>query len=230
MRLKRSALNKKFFPKIRRQTLKETFSSWVRFYCWNRGHREAFELKYEVLKRKLDVERQFKKQLSKEPEKKEDDTFATAIQRHRDRPVECKRCHTFYLESQNTSISCHYHPETFSIACPRSCTNPGLSEVCIAHKKRRWTCCDSGDHKADGCARRYHCPVDSDPVYDAVMEKVVERDRDMLDTLNTKLSAANEENWVRRAMDMKRAQVVAVEKELGDARATAERFKNLKFD
>jgi len=62
------------------------------------------------------------------------------------------------------------------------------------------------------------------------MEKVVERDRDMLDTLNTKLSAANEENWVRRAMDMKRAQVVAVEKELGDARATAERFKNLKFD
>jgi hypothetical protein len=227
LRMKRSALNKKFFPKMRRETLSSSFSSWVRFFYWNRGHREAFEMKYEVIKRKLDIERQFKQQLTKEAVH-EEDGHVTALQKHKDRSVECKQCHNFYLESQNTSISCHYHSGTFSVACPKSCTNPGLSAVCIAHKKRRWTCCDSGDQKIIGCARRYHVPVDSDPIYDAVMAKVVERDSEVVNDLESKLAVANDEKWVRRALDMKRKQVADVEKELQAARDTAERFKTLR--
>jgi hypothetical protein len=239
MRTKRSALNQKFFPRLRRATLSESFSSWVRFHWWNRGHREAFEMKYEVLKRKLDVERQFKQQLQTEKERAQQlqqqqgqgkgGDVVTAIQRHRDRAVECKLCHSFYLESQNTSLACYYHSGSFSIACPKSCTNPGLSPVCIAHRKRRWTCCDSGDPKATGCARKYHVPVESDPVYDAVMEKIVARDEAMVEELNGKLAVASEEGWVRRARELKRGQVAKIEKEIGTARATAERYHNLKF-
>ena len=227
LRMKRSALNKKFFPKMRLATLSSNFRSWVRFFYWNRGHREAFEMKYEVLKRKLDIERQFRQQMSKEAPSKEK-SHTTAIQLHRDRSVECQQCHNFYLESQNTSISCHYHSGTFSVACPKSCTNPGLSPVCIAHKKRRWTCCDSGNHKVIGCARRYHVPVESDPIYDEVMAKIVERDHELVSELDSKLTVAKEEQWVRRAMDLKRKQVADVEAELQAARDTAARYKDLK--
>jgi hypothetical protein len=246
MRTKRSALNQQFFPRLRRATLFASFSSWVRFHWWNRGHREAFEMKYEVLKRKLDLERQFKQQLQtdKERERERDrqreqqqqggggggvGEVVTAIQRHRDRAVECQLCHSFYLESQNTSLACYYHSGSFSIACPKSCTNPGISPVCIAHRKRRWTCCDSGDPKATGCARKYHVPVASDPVYDAVMEKIVARDEAMVEELNGKLAVASEEGWVRKARELKRGQVAKIEKEIGTARATAERYRNLKF-
>jgi hypothetical protein len=236
MRTKRSALNKKFFRRLRRSTLAEAFGGWVRFHWWNRGHREAFQMKYEVLKRKLDLDRQFKQQLQTETERKKkkqeeeaEHGTATAIQRHRDRAVECKLCHSFYLESQNTSLSCLYHFGSFSIACPKSCTNPGLSPVCIAHRKRRWTCCDTGDPNAIGCGRKYHVPVASDPVYDAVMEKIVARDEAMLEDLNGKLAVATEEGWVQRARELKRGQVAKIEKEIGTARATAERFHTLKF-
>jgi hypothetical protein len=232
MRMKRSAMNKKIFPKMRRETLLNSFTGWVRFFYWNRGHKEAFAMKYEVLKRKIDLERQFRQQLRPDHpdnQKSEQESFSTIIQRHRDRTIECKCCHMFYLESQNTSISCLYHFGTFSIACPQSCSNPGLNPVCIAHRKRRWTCCDSGDHKAIGCARRYHTPPDSDPVYDLVMKKIGERDSEMMEELNSKLSAAEEENWLRRAKDVKRMQVAVVEKEIGTARATAERYHKLKL-
>ncbi len=191
-------------------------------------------MKYEILKRKLDLERQFKQQLvgpekNEGQEKKLNEDIVTAVQRHRDRAVECKNCHSFYLESQNTSISCYYHFGSYSIACPKSCTNPGLSAVCIAHRKRRWTCCDSGDPKATGCARKYHIPLDSDPIYDAVMEKIVARDQAMVEELNEKLQVATEEGWIKKARDLKRGQVASIEKEIGTARSTAERYHNLKF-
>lgn len=239
MRTKRSALNKKFFPRMRKTTLFDSFTSWVRFYWWNRGHREAFEMKYEILKHKLDIERKYKKQLQTESEKieqekiekeeKKSEDIVTAIQKHRDRAVECKFCHLFYLESQNTSISCYYHFGTFSIACPKSCTNPGLSPVCIAHRKRRWTCCDSGDHNAIGCARKYHVPVDSDPIYDDVMNLIIQRDIGIVNELNEKLQKADDEEWIKKARDLKRGQVASIEKEIHIARSTAERFHNLKF-
>jgi hypothetical protein len=71
-------------------------------------------------------------------------------------------------------------------------------------------------------------PVDSDPIYDAVMAKVVERDSEVVNDLESKLAVANDEKWVRRALDMKRKQVADVEKELQAARDTAERFKTLR--
>lgn len=64
MRMKRSVLNQSFFPKHRIQTLRARFQGWVRYFYWNQGHKEAFTLKYEVIKRQRDLDRQFAAQLT----------------------------------------------------------------------------------------------------------------------------------------------------------------------
>ena len=229
MRTRRSVLNRTLFANSRAQTLRERFSSWVRFFYWNRGHREAFELKYEVLKRKLDIERQFKQQMLKNAPEEKEQPFATAMQMHKDRLIECSRCHLLYLDSQNSSMSCHYHSGEFKISCPRHCKDPGHSAVCIAHKKRRWTCCDSGNANVDGCSRKYHIPQDSDPVYDEVMRKLDERDGDMINDLNEKLEIAKEDDWVKKSLDMTRKRVMDTEDVVADGREKVERFKTMIF-
>jgi len=173
MRMRRSFLNEKLFPKNRRNVvclwilnngidylfdsfyyrslflqLKEKFGGWVRYFLWNRGNKEAFELKYELIKRQLDIDRQFKEQLklsnSKPSPTKElqasgkgKGTIHTLMERHKERTIQCKHCLKLYIESQNTSISCEYHPKSFILACPKYCPNPGLTAVCSAHRMRR---------------------------------------------------------------------------------------------
>ena len=229
MRTRRSVLNKTLFPLSRVQTLRDRFNSWVRFYCWNRGHREAFDLKYEVLKRKLDIERQFKQQLKKDTTEEKEQPFATAMQMHKDRLVECKNCHLMYLDSQNSSMSCHYHAGEFKISCPKHCKDPGHSSVCIAHKKRRWTCCDSGNANADGCTRKYHIPQDSDPVYDEIMRKLNERDGDLINNLNEKLEKAREGDWISKSLDLTRKRVTEAQEIVADGREKVERYKKMIF-
>jgi hypothetical protein len=120
VRMKRSVLNINFFPKHRMNTLKSTFQSWVRFFLWNRGHKDAYQLKYEILKRKLDIHAQFKQQLqytrddkkSTKSDQNEDqkDEIPTIMHRSRQHPVLCKQCRTYYLEGTNNSTACRYHP------------------------------------------------------------------------------------------------------------------------
>jgi hypothetical protein len=235
LRTKRSKLNEKFFPLNRKEVLRERFSSWVRFYYWNRGHKEAFQLKYEILKTKMDLERMFKKQLVDKKSNKDaivensDSSTFTAMQLHGIRPVQCQVCKLHYLESQNNSLSCKYHSGEFKIACPKSCTNPGLSPVCIAHKKQRWICCDVGDPNAIGCARRQHIPKDSDPVYDSVMKLVIERDRDEVEELDGKLVVAHKNNWISKSLDIKRTQVFNIVDDLELGRSKAAKFDQMKI-
>lgn len=234
MRMRRSLLNKKFFPLHRRRTLSETFGGWLRFFLWNRGHREAFEMKFEVLKRQLDIDRQFKEQLqsnkaTRDSKQASKDSFKTTIQRHKDRPVQCKLCLTFYLDGQNNSTSCAFHPNPYGVYCPRTCANPGLSALCSAHKLRRWKCCDQTKPNAAGCSRRYHLPPDSDPVYDKILERVNERDREHTAKIDDRLAKARRENWKGVVYTLGMGQVHAIEDETALDRAAAERFKDLKF-
>jgi hypothetical protein len=258
MRTRRSELNKKFFPHTRRQVLEQRFIGWVRYFFWNRGNREAFELKYELLKQQMDIDRQFKAQLITNREKRlnaenvkaneansnsnsngsgagksalsaEVTQAPTLMERHRARAVECKNCHNLYLESQNTSMACQYHPRKFTSECPKTCPNPGLTALCIAHRKKRWPCCDRGQENISGCARRYHIPTDSDPIYDKIMAKVVERDEDQLNELDEKLDEIRKSNWPVKAQEMKRQQVFNVEDELVGLRKIADKAKDLKY-
>lgn len=240
MRTRRSELNKKFFPHTRKQILQQRFVGWVRYFFWNRGNREAFELKYELLKRQMDIDRQFKQQLETNRAKRlkaenvektavEVTAAPTLMERHRERAVECVNCKQLYLESQNTSMSCQYHPMKFTSECPKTCPNPGLTALCISHRKKRWPCCDKGQENISGCARRYHIPIDSDPVYDKIMTRVIERDDDQLNELDEKLDEIRKEEWPQKAQEMKRAKVFKVEDELIAERKIAEKAKDLKY-
>ncbi len=241
MRTRRSLLNRKFFPHSRRLVLEQRFIGWVRFYLWNRGNREAFEAKYELLKRQMDIDRQFKDQLQSQRQKRlnagvqstdESKTITVAptlMERHRERTVTCKLCKHLYLESQNTSISCQYHPMKFKSECPKTCPNPGLTALCISHRTKRWPCCDKGQEHMSGCARRYHIPVDSDPIYDKVMQNVIDRDSDQLSKLDEQLHEIKQGDWIQKAQTMKRTHVFAVEDDLKMQREIDAQVTQLKY-
>lgn len=238
MRMKRSFLNQKFFPKMRREVLQERFGGWVRFYLWNRGHREAFEMKYEVVKRQLDIDRQFRDQLKYKSNQKagqekgrgKDAGAFTIMRKHRERTVQCKLCLQFYLEAQNHAMACVFHASKYILDCPKSCPNPGLTPLCISHRMRRWKCCDSTNKDRPGCSRRFHVPVDSDPIYDKIMAKVNVRDDELMHNLDYKHDQAMKLDWPGQLQNIKRNQVSSVEDVIKGERDIVARFENLKFD
>ena len=106
-----------------------------------RGHREAFEIKYEVLKRQMELQRQFKAQLTPAnvplppPKINPNNTKNfTVMQRHRERAVQCKLCSTFYLETQNNSFACRLHSKSYLLKCPKTCLTPGGTSLCMSHR------------------------------------------------------------------------------------------------
>ena len=175
MRMRRSVLNKRYFPMNRHDILTQRFGGWLRYFFYKRGMREAFTCKYEVIRQQMQIDRQFKEQLQKEtdiikkpivpPRKTNDTSNYTVMQRHREKTNLCKTCRNYYLESQNTSYMCNYHPNPFGLYCPKNCPNPGLTPMCVSHRMRRWRCCDNTKERAIGCSRRYHIPPDADPIY-----------------------------------------------------------------
>ena len=62
----------------------------------------------------------------------------TLHQRHTHRPVQCRHCGLFFLETQNHATACAYHPGEYKVACPAWC--PGLTPKCSAHRAKRWSC------------------------------------------------------------------------------------------
>ena len=237
MRMRRSFLNEKFFGKNRKNVLKERFGGWVRYFLWNRGHKEAFELKYEVIKRQLELDRQFKEQLktataAKKQEEKGSSkvkSFQTLMHKHRERTIQCKSCLKYYIESQNNSLVCDFHPKQFILACPGNCPNPGLTTLCASHRMRRWTCCNSVRQEGLGCSRRCHQPPDSDPVYDKIMTSINERDRDFIIKLDEKVKEAREQDFPAQLNMAKKTKIFEMEDKITEGRNTAERYRTLKF-
>jgi len=236
MRMRRSMLNEKLFGQSRRAVLLERFSSWVRFFMWNRGNKEAFQLRYEVIKRQLDIDRQFKEQLQTQKERDRvklqsggHHDSRSLMQKHTERTIQCRNCLKYYLESQNTSVVCEFHPKQFVMECPSTCSSPGLTAMCSAHRKLRWTCCDSTNNSAIGCCRRYHQPPPSDPVYDKIMDKIIDRDADAVSKLDTELVEARKNDWHAQLNHAKRTQIFKIEDVLHKERETAGRYANLKF-
>lgn len=232
MRMRRSELTVKFFPRERKATLRQRFGSWVRFFYWNRGHREAFTMKYDMLLRQGRLQRQFKQQLETKPESnspKQHYQASTIMQMHRERTVQCKRCIQFYLESQNNSFSCSFHPGIFTFCCPKYCKNPGLTMKCVAHKRKRWTCCDSSHENIQGCSRRYHCPKDVDPIYESLMQRLDERDAELIEGLDSRLEQAKADDWILKEQMVKREQLRFIEGQIESDREKARAYDKLKF-
>jgi hypothetical protein len=228
MRMRRSVLNQQVFPRHRRHLLLEKFSGWVRYYYWNRGHKEAFTMKYEIIKRQIDIDRKFKQQLNPSTRSPDPSSVAipTPLQNLKSRPIQCKLCSTLYLESQNTSIACNYHSDVFGLFCPRSCSNPGLSPVCSAHRIRRWKCCDATKADAVGCSRRYHCPPDIDPVHEKIMNLVKEREHTYSHRVDDQLQLARKNNWQGQLHAVRQDQVYVMEENIKISREKIARFQD----
>ena len=232
MRMRRSELNVKFFPRERKKTLSGRFGSWVRFFYWNRGHREAFTMKYEMLLRQGRLQRQYKEQLESKPESNSPKQLvhaSTIMQVHRERTVQCKRCIQFYLESQNNSFACTFHPGMFTFCCPKYCKNPGLTLKCAAHKRKRWTCCDSSNERIQGCSRRYHVPKDVDPIYESLMQRLDKRDEELLEGLDVRLEQAIAGDWIMKEKKVKWEQLGFLEDQIATDREKAAAYDKLKF-
>ena len=80
----------------------------------------------------------------------------------------------------------------------------------------------------DTC-RRSHCAPDSDPVYDFIMDSINERDRDVLETLEERVAHARSQDFPAQLNAAKKNKIFEIEDKLSMSRATAERYKNLKF-
>lgn len=230
LRMKRSALNERLFPRTRKNLLQNVFGGWVRFFLWNRGHREAFELKYEVLKTRMEVDRRYRSGSSVEiaDVKPPNPTF---MQQHRSRPVQCVNCGVHYIEAQNTSLSCRFHAGEFNFRCPASCENPGKSKFCIIHKIRRWTCCDATVESVQGCCQRYHVPLQVDPTYSKILEGIREGKSATLMNLNAKYeSMTREQDWVKVNNVAKKKHFETIAEGLVKDRETASRYATIKFE
>jgi hypothetical protein len=187
----------------------------------------------------LDIDRQFKEQLRTQADADRQTALElatgkpskplrirTLMQKHRERTMQCLK---LYLDSQNISMACQYHPKQFVMHCPVSCPNPGLTVLCAAHRKRRWTCCDTTQNDAAGCSRRYHCPPAFDLVYDKIMGKINECDQDMLRELDGQLIEARKQDWPAKKNHVKRERVTQIEDLIERDRKTAKRIEDLKF-
>ncbi|CAM9938376.1 unnamed protein product, partial [Phaeothamnion confervicola] len=175
-KLRRGALARKMFGRSRAATLTKAWGAWVAQVSWARGIRRDFELKYAVTKHGLNLQARFGNRdgdgvgggtpaarataaASAAALRAAVRTRPTLMQRWRERPVQCRNCRKLYLEAQNHDLSCEYHAGDYLLTCPGDC--PGLTTACVAHRVRRWTCCDRPEEGAwggGGCRRRAHMP------------------------------------------------------------------------
>lgn len=234
LRLKRSALGRQLFPKWQSAILRDSFQSWARYLLSQRGDREMFRLKYELVHRELTIHRDFEQQLSETTAGSvsatinNNNTVGTMMKSHRERIVQCTNCNAHYLESQNNSLMCSFHPGVFTVSCPSTCTNPGRTRQCVAHKRRRWSCCGGTDPE-NPCAKRHHTPAARDPKYEQILRDITERDKHELAALNEKLDHVKKMNWPQQAYALNRSQLMEVEKVVQADRTIVAKFDSLRL-
>ena len=83
--------------------------------------------------------------------------------------------------------------------------------------------------EAVGCSRKNHTPKAVDSLYDKMMNKIIERDREESVQLDKKLAVARKENWGLQEMMMKRGQLAEIEDGIKVQRDQAARFDSIKF-
>lgn len=188
LRLKRSALGQLMFYKSQRLMLSGTFKRWVRYWTDRLTVRSSYALRYSLLRQEQtlhDMEYQpFFQQNQNTTRRK---TRATLMQRHQHRWLRCRNCHAKFTEATNTRASCRYHPQEYAMVCTRACRNKqkrkgssrssySIQPECMAHRAKRWLCCDNTDEGlfgSTGCARRFHLPPKGNGSGEDMYERLV---------------------------------------------------------
>jgi len=161
------------------------------------------------------------------------DVPRSLLKEHQNRKTKCYHCCKLYSEVQNHSEACEYHPGEFSVMCPRACPFRGQKPdtvKCIAHYKRRWSCCDStteSEFGIGGCQKRWHVARQEDKGYKYLLEQEEERDSIVTSELKTAMTDADEALRKNRKQGM--GLMNAAIANLKSERDIVERFKDLKW-
>jgi hypothetical protein len=155
------------------------------------------------------------------------------LKTHQNRKMKCVHCCVMYSEVQNHSSACEYHSGEFSVMCPRACPFRGKKAdpvKCIAHYKRRWSCCDStleSEFGIGGCQKRWHVARGEDKGYRILLEHEEARDLAVTKELSAAMKEADSalrENR-KQGMGLMNSAIAHLKSE----RDTVERYKNLKW-
>lgn len=257
LRLRRSELGKQIFGFSQRAILSESFRCWARYWMWHLSHRKAFELKYELLKQNVDLHRTptHARIFHNSPEVVDNDDDSEAVDLMVDdetkrsplkphledlqhRPIQCTTCGVFYTEAHNHADACVFHPGQYRLSCPRSC--PGYYDVrkrttaCMAHRAKRWSCCDQRSQgevgRSSGCRRRFHMAPPREPRYGDIAKKLTNKYKASLVSMDASLAKIDADNAVHSASLEHRTQFDAVAKKLDGERAIINKFKMLGCD
>ena len=161
------------------------------------------------------------------------DVPRSILKEHQNRKTKCHHCCKLYSEVQNHSEACEFHPGEFSVMCPRACPFRGGKPdtvKCIAHFKRRWSCCDStaeSEFGIGGCQKRWHVARQEDKGYKYLLEQEEERDRVV--TLELKAAMTDADEALRKNRKQGMGLMNAAVANLKSERDIVERFKNLKW-
>ncbi|GBG28710.1 2,5-diamino-6-ribosylamino-43H-pyrimidinone 5'-phosphate reductase [Hondaea fermentalgiana] len=182
LRLRRAELGAIFFSITRRKALDKAFCGWHEYAVWQKRTREAFEVRVGVTKHGNDLQKVFRTpvpdEISTRDESSSEPETQTILRKHTNRKVKCQNCKQVYMESANHAQACAYHPGTYELACPQTCTvnrsgkaaeSGSVDTRCAAHYRRRWSCCDKTKAVPfgfDGCQQRWHMPENIDPKYE----------------------------------------------------------------
>ena len=80
-----------------------------------------------------------------------------------------------------------------------------------------------------GCCRKSHTPKPTDAVYDKLVNRIIERDRQESIELDAKLKVAREAKWEEQMMNYKRGTVQNIEDGIQAQRAKAQAYFDIKW-
>ena len=161
--LKRSTLTDLVFHGARLETLKTFFRAWHEVWNKERLTRGAFQVKSGVILQEMRVRKRASGREGASATKDDGTTRInsgirqTLMQRPRESYRSVHALLGLYMASANHCRACSYHPGSYSVSCPKTpllqqrppCI-AGIHRSCMAHYRRRWSCCDDTDECAFG--------------------------------------------------------------------------------
>lgn len=233
MRLFRSELGKLMFTSNRSSVLKKFFTAWVRHWTAKVTVSAQYDLRYSLLlhQNELDSLAQIKS-----PNNRSEGLVQhrTLMEKHNQRWLECRHCKKKYSDVTNHRSACCYHPGTFVLACIKSCQSRQGETVlptCIAHRTKRWLCCDSvieGSFGSSGCQRRHHMPPINEAKYAQMRDDAVEEDIRQIQETRVELDRIAQDKHAVKAWKVSKDAVRDISDYLDSQRDIVKRFATLR--
>jgi len=205
---KRSGLRLIFFARTLRAFISATFLAWKQVVVQQKRIKGAYGLRYTLLKQQKCIEALDNKRDSGSEQKVRSYMHGLML-----RNIRCQNCGMQYMEAQNNSEACRYHPGEYIIQCPESCPHHGKQPVhsCMIHYRYRWSCCDATEDEPfmkNGCQSRFHRP----PEVDEKTSKLVAQEEQRREERRQQELDENEEisSWLQEVRGKRGSEMLAI--------------------